>query len=343
MRALVKYATGPGAMHLREVPEPTLRPGHIIVEVKACAICGTDLHIQAGEYPVDPPVIMGHEFSGIVAEVAPDVTDSHVGQRVACLVYFASCGVCEFCCTGQWNLCASRKSVGSGANGAFARYVLVPKQNARQLPENIDFLAGALTEPLACCTHGALEKADIKAGDVVVVLGPGSIGLLTAQIAVASGAIVVMAGTTADRERLELSKRLGTHHALDVETQSVNDLIDALTAQRGADLVFECSGAGAAARLGFQLARRRGQFVQIGLFGERVETEWDLAVFKEIECRTAFASTWTSWDYALKMLKQGRVQTAPLITDVLPLSQWEHAFFRFANRQGIKFILTPEE
>src|SRR4030065_47896 len=120
MKALVKYATGKGYMQVQDMPEPGLQPGHVIIEVKAAGICGTDLHIQDGEYPIEPPVILGHEFSGVVVATPPDVSEVQIGQRVTALVYFTTCGVCEFCNTGQWNLCPGRKSIGSGANGAFA-------------------------------------------------------------------------------------------------------------------------------------------------------------------------------------------------------------------------------
>lgn len=342
MKALIKFATGPGGMRLEAAPEPTLRPGHVIVEVKACGICGTDLHIQAGEYPVNPPVIMGHEFSGVIAEVAPDVTDWQVGQRVVSLVYFSTCGVCELCRSGQWNLCPQRKSVGSGANGAFARYVLMPARNLRRLPDNVDFIAGAIVEPLACCTHGLLERATVCPGDVVVVLGPGAIGLLTAQIAVAQGAHVALIGTAADADRLALARRLGIHAALAAENDAVKALVDRLTHGVGADVVCECSGAGAAARLGFELVKRRGQLLQLGLFGKRVELDYDQALYKEVDIRTSFASTSASWRHALRLVEQGRVQTRPLVTDVLPLDDWAVGFERAQSKQGIKIVLVPE-
>jgi L-iditol 2-dehydrogenase len=342
MRALVKYASGPGSMQVQDMPEPELIPGHVIIEVKAAGICGTDLHIQAGEYPVNPPVILGHEFSGVVSHVAPDVPDVVVGNKVTSIVYFTTCGKCEFCVSGQWNLCSARKSIGSGVNGAFASYVMVPARNVRSLPENIDFISGAVIEPLACCTHGVYEKSNIKPGDSVVVLGPGAIGLLTAQIAVAAGANVIMAGMTADYERMRLSQKLGTNHIVDVQKESLVDLVTSLTDGRGADIVFECSGAGAAARLGLQVACRKGQFIQLGLFGKPVELDWDGIMLREIEIQNSFASTWKSWDVALKLVAQGKVQLSPLVSQVLPLSQWEEAFQQFRNHQGIKQVLLPE-
>ena len=341
MKALVKFATGPGGMGIQDMPEPVLIPGHAIIAVEACGICGTDLHIQAGEYPVSPPVVLGHEFSGTVVGVAPDVVSVHVGQRVTSLVYFTVCGVCQFCQTGQWNLCKQRKSIGSGVNGAFARYVLVPARNVRSLPENVDYIAGAVTEPLACCAHGVLEKATTHPGDFAFVAGPGAIGLLTAQILISAGVTVILAGTQADADRLGLARTLGVQHTLQVETEPITDIVQELTHGKGVDLVFECSGAAAAARMGIEVAKRGGQFIQLGLYGKPVEISWDLAIMKEVDIRNSFASTWISWDYALKLLESGKVQTSPLVSGVWPIHQWETAFERFSNKQGIKYILTP--
>lgn len=342
MKALVKYATGPGNMEVRQVPDPVLIPGHVVIAVEACGICGTDLHIQAGEYPVDPPVVLGHEFTGKVVEVASDISRISVGQRVTSLVYFTTCGYCQFCQTGQWNLCPQRKSVGSGVNGAFGQYVLVPAKNVRTLPENIDFICGALTEPLACCTHGVMEKALLHPGDYAFVPGPGAIGLLTAQILISAGVTVILAGTQSDAERLLLGQRLGVQHTIQVDTQPISEIINDITHGKGVDLVFECSGSASAARLGIQVAKRGGQYIQLGLFGKPVEINWDQALLKEVDIRNSFASTWISWDYAIKLLESGKVQTSPLVSEVLPITRWEYAFDRFGSRQGIKFVLIPQ-
>lgn len=342
MKALVKFASGPGSIQVQEMPEPELIPGHVVIEVKATGICGTDLHIQAGEYPVNPPVILGHEFSGVVSAIASDVSGVEIGKNVTSIVYFTTCGTCEFCVSGQWNLCSARKSIGSGVNGAFASYVLVPARNVRSLPENIDFIAGAVIEPLACCVHGVYEKSNIKPGDFVLVLGPGAIGLLIAQIAIAAGANVILAGMTADAERMQLSKKLGTHYIVDVQKESLADVVYTLTQGMGADIVYECSGAGAAARQGLQLTRRKGQYIQLGLFGKPVELDWDSIMMREVEIQNSFASTWKSWDVALKLVAQGKIQLSPLVSQTWPLSRWQEAFQQSCDRQGIKHILLPD-
>ncbi len=342
MKALVKYAAGPGSMQVMEMPEPSLRPGHVIIEVEAAGVCGTDLHIQSAEYAFDPPVILGHEFSGVVVEAAPDVTRAHVGQRVTSLPYFTTCGRCDFCRSGEYNLCPERKSAGSGTHGAFARYVLMPERSLRPLPETVDFIAGAVSEPLACCCHGLLEKATLRPTDVVVVLGPGSIGLLASQVALACGATVLLAGTSVDEGRLALARELGVQHTINVETQPAADLVRDLTLGRGADVVVECSGAAPAVRLGCELIRKKGQYLQVGLFGRKIEMDPDLLVIKEVQWINSFASTPSSWDYALRLMRDGRVKTRPLVTDTLPLDRWEEGFERFRSKQAIKVVLLPK-
>ncbi len=341
MQAVVKYAPGPGNVRLMDLPEPAVRAGHVLVQVEAAGICGTDLHIQSAEYPCTPPVVLGHEFSGTVVEIGEGVSQDLAGRRVTCMPYFTTCGVCEFCRTDQPNLCPDRRSVGSGVNGAFARYVLVPERSVRLLPDNVDFIAGAVTEPLACCVHAVLDKSAVRPGDVALVTGPGAIGLLTAQVALAWGATVVVAGAGGDAPRLELARRLGVQHVVNVESESASDLVRGLTSGRGAAVAYECSGAAPAARMALDLVKRGGQYVQIGLFGKRIDWDADLAVMKEIDIRSSFASVPTSWDRALRLLEQGRVQTRLLVTDTLPLAEWETGFDQFRGKQGIKHVLTP--
>ncbi len=163
MQGVAKLARGDGNVGLLDVPEPTVIPGHVLVAVHAAGVCGTDLHIYHDEYPSNPPVIMGHEVAGVVAEIGPGVTTCRSGDRVTSETYFYVCGQCEYCRAGLPNLCAGRKSIGSGVHGAFAKYVLVPAQNIHQLPANVDEMAGALTEPLACCVH-ALELTRLSRG-----------------------------------------------------------------------------------------------------------------------------------------------------------------------------------
>jgi L-iditol 2-dehydrogenase len=341
MEAVVKTARGAGNVELRAIAEPAPGAGQVKIAVRAAGICGTDLHIYHDEYPTRPPVVLGHEIAGVVAEVGAGVTRVGVGDRVTSETYFSTCGVCRYCRSGAINLCPERRSIGSAVDGGFAPFVVVPERNVHRLPDGVDLVAGALTEPLACVVHGALELPKVTAGDVAVVAGPGTIGLLTAQVAKAAGATVVVLGTAGDEHRLALARRLGADHALDVAREDTAGLVAALTDGAGADVVYECSGAGAAAASLLSLVRRQGQYAQIGLFGKSVAWELDQVCFKELRVTGSNASLPSAWATALRLLGEGRVRTAELVSDVFPLAEWHRAFERFEARAGVKLVLEP--
>src|SRR5579859_6486554 len=177
MKAVMKFAPGDGNVEVRDIPEPRAAAGQVMIAVRAAGICGTDLHILHDEFRSFPPVVLGHEVSGEVVEVGDGVERVHAGDRVTTETYFSTCGVCRFCRAGRINLCPHRRSIGSAVNGGFTSYLIVPERNVHVLPEGVSYLAGALTEPLACVVHGALEGPRLTPEDVVVIAGPGAIGL----------------------------------------------------------------------------------------------------------------------------------------------------------------------
>ena len=341
MPAVMKIAPGKGNVALREAPVPEPRPGQVLLAVRAAGICGTDLHIYHDEYPTQPPVILGHELAGEVAAVGEGVARVKPGDRVTTETYFHLCATCRFCRGGQPNLCPRRRSIGSGVNGGFAPFVVVPERNVHVLPDGLSFREAALTEPLACVVHGALELPKVTAGDVAVVAGPGAIGLLTLQAARAAGASVIVLGTSVDRRRLDLARELGAAAAIDISEQDAAPIVQGLTGGWGADIVFECSGAGPGALGLLAHVRRGGQYAQIGLFGKPVAWDLDQVCLKELRVTGSNASVPSAWRTALRLLAEGRVQTAPLISDVFPLPGWEDAFARFERREGIKVLLEP--
>jgi L-iditol 2-dehydrogenase len=341
MPAVVKTARGEGNVALRERPVPKPGPGQVVLAVRAAGICGTDLHIFHDEYPTRPPVTLGHELAGEVAATGEGVSEFAPGDRVTTETYFHLCGVCRFCRGGQPNLCPERRSIGSGVDGGFAPYVLVPARNLHRLPETLSFQAAALTEPLACVVHGALELPKVTAGDIAVVSGPGAIGLLTLQAARAAGAAVIVLGTAADRRRLELARGLGAERVVDIDDEDPAPIVQGLTDGWGADVVMECSGAGPAALGLLAHARRGGQYAQIGLFGKPVAWDLDQVCMKELRVTGSNASVPSAWRTALRLLGEGAVQAKPLISDIYPLAGWRDAFDRFEHRSGAKILLDP--
>jgi len=344
MKAVVKYAHGRGNVELRDVPKPSPGPDEVLIEVKAAGICGSDLHIfdEDIKLPIRPPVIMGHEFSGVIAEVGSSVKKWKPGDRITSETSAYVCGECLPCRTGNYNVCAEKRLIGYWFNGAFAKYCAVPSRLVHRLPENVTFLSGALCEPLACCVNGVIEKTRIRSGDLVVITGPGPIGLISLQLAKSQGASVVLCGLSQDERRLELGEELGADYIINVEKEDPWRRVSEITDGAGADILIECSGSPGAVRMGLQLVRRGGQYTQIGLTGRPFDLDFDLVAYKEITVRGSLGQRWTSWNIGLKILSKGLIKTEPLISDVLPLSRWEDGFRKVRNKEGVKVILKPE-
>ena len=340
----MKYAPGKGNVELRDVQEPSPGPDEVMIEVKAAGICGSDLHIYDWDIrlPIRTPVIIGHEFSGVIAEVGSSVTKWKPGDRVTSETSAYVCGECISCRTGNYNVCAEKRLIGYWFDGAFTKYCVVPSRLVHRLPDNVNFLSGALSEPLACCVNGVVEKTRIKPGDTVVIAGPGPIGLLSLQIAKSQGASVVVCGLSQDRKRLELAEKLGADLTINVEEEDPLKTVSKITDGAGSDVFIDCSGSPNAIRMGLQIVRRGGQYTQIGLTGREFNLDFDLIAYKEITVRGSLGQRWTSWRIGLKMLSKGLVKTEPLISDVLPLSRWERGFQRVRSKEGIKVILKPE-
>lgn len=339
----MKVARGVGNVAIRSIEEPNPPAGHVKLKVVAAGICGTDLHIYLDEFKTKPPVVLGHELAGEVVAVGDGVTQVDVGTRATTETYFKTCGECRYCRHGHPNLCPQRQSIGSGVNGGFTRYVIVPADNIHPLPAHVDLEAGALTEPLACVVHGVLTQPSVQPGDVAVIAGPGAIGLLTLQVVKAAGAAVVVLGTDTDTDRLQLARELGADYTLNVQQEDAADLIAQITPEgMGADVVYECSGAGAAAQSLLQLVRRQGRYVQIGLFGKSIGWDLDQVCYKELLVTGSNASVRPAWDRALKLIADGTVNTKALITHRYPIHQWETAFDVFQQRGAVKILLTPD-
>ncbi len=330
MLGVAKTAPGIGNVALVERPEPVVRPGHVVLEVVGAGICGTDLHIWDDEFPSEPPVTMGHEVSGVVREVGEAVDGWATGDRVVSETYFSTCGHCEWCTTGRPNLCLERRSIGSRKDGAFAPLLLVPARGLHRIPDWLDGHAAALAEPLACVCNCLLDPRLVQEGDRVLVLGPGPVGLLAAQVAAACGGVVHVRGALRDEARLAKARELG------FETSLVGEPLE-----REPEITVECSGSGAGTAFALETTARRGRVVQVGLAGKPVEVPFDLVCYRELTVTSGNASTPQSWRRALELVETRRVALEPLVSEVVPLGEWERAFAATRAGSGIKFVLAP--
>ena len=344
MKAVVKTRPEPGNVEFIDVPEPHAGPGQVVIQVRNTGVCGTDIHIFRSEYVIRPPVILGHEVCGTIAEAGPGVTRWKAGQRVTVNPSAGwLCGQCRYCQVGAPFFCIDRKAIGSGMNGGMAKYMLVRQDIVVPLPDNLDDQTGALCEPFACAYQAVAELTPVRPGDVAVVSGPGPIGLMCTALARRHGARVVVLGTSGDARRLALARQLGADHAVDVETEDARALVANLTGGYGADVVIECAGVEPSAGLCLELVRKMGHYTQVGIFGKPLRVDLDKVVVKQVHFQGSMCHTWRTWQRTMRFLGQGDIDLRPFITRRLPLSGWEDAFQGVLDKKDVKVLLYPEE
>jgi L-iditol 2-dehydrogenase len=343
MKALVKYAAGPGNLEIRDVEEPSAGRGQVKIQIMEAGICGSDLHIYHSDIaiPVRPPVTIGHEASGVVVEVGEGVEAFKPGDRVVSETAYHYCGKCDFCREGWYNLCVERKTLGYWYNGVFTKYTVVPEGRIHLIPEGVSFTAAAMTEPLACVVHAVEDLTRINPEDVVLVSGPGSIGVMAAQLAKAHGARVVVSGTNIDTERLALAKKLGADYTVNIQQEDITKVLMDLTGGYGPDVVLECSGAAPAINTALRLVKKRGYFSQIGLTGKKIEFDIEAINYKEMHFSGSIGSRKANWCLALKLQGSKKVNLEPLVTHKFPITQWEEAFRLFESKDCGKIFLLP--
>lgn len=332
MLGVTKKSPEYGDVGLVERPEATARPGTAVLRVAAAGICGTDLHIFKNEYAVASPVVMGHEVCGIVEQVGNDADTALIGRRFVAETFFHTCGNCHHCRVGRPNLCAHRKSIGSHVDGAMASLVEVPVRNLHAVPEGISDAAASLAEPVACVANSLFGQAPyVEPGDLVLVIGPGAIGLVAAQVARMLGAEVTVRGTDKDRDRLTLASDLGFATSIAGDDLGTDQF----------DVVVECSGSPFGYADALRYLGKTGHLAQMGLAGRASELNMDQVCYKELTITSGFASTPRSWQRAMRLIRSGQLDLESLVTARLPLSAWKEGFDRSFASQGVKYVIDP--
>lgn len=330
----MKVATwrGGSTFSLDEVAEPVPGKGQALVAVHAAGICGTDVHATQGLFPWTPPLVMGHEYTGVVQEVGRGVSKRLIGRVVACEPSYG-CGACAECSEGRVSQCARCTRV-----GGFAERVVLPATCLHPLPRGLDPVTAAMTEPAACCLAG-LEQFSMPRGATVLVLGGGIMGLLTMVLARRRGARrLVLSDPIA--ERRAMAKRLGAAVTIDPTAESVRERVASLTGGRGADVVCEAVGKPELVTEALTLVRPTGvlQLVGVNPKGSRLPLDlWDVH-YREIRIHGAFGRG-SSFRRALALMPKLAVKR--LVTATFPLAKVEDAFAHAAAGRGVKTIITP--
>ncbi len=343
MKALQKTERGPGRLRLREIPDLACGPGQLKIRVKAAGICGTDLRLVSGELPSKPLVTLGHEVGGIVEEVGSGVKRARIGDKVTISPYVPlTCGHCRYCRAGYYALCESRLQFGITVDGAFASHCVVREEQICRLPEGLDLDIGALSEPLACCVQAVSELAHVEPGDLVLISGPGPVGLMTLQLVKMQGAKAIVAGVAKDAHRLEVAKILGADFIIDVEEENLEELARHLSGGYGVDFAFECAGTASSLNQCLQAARKLGTCVILGLSGQPAQINPDTIVDRQLTIRGSISHTWATWDRTMAILAEDKLNLRPIISHKLPLSAWQQAFRLAEERTGLKILLEPD-
>ncbi|UWZ84121.1 galactitol-1-phosphate 5-dehydrogenase [Occallatibacter riparius] len=333
-------------LEVQDRPRPQPAADELVVHVAACGICGSDVHgLDGSSGRRIPPLVMGHEAAGVVAEVGANVQGFRVGDRVTfdSTIY---CGDCRFCRRGDMNLCDRREVLGVSCgdyrrDGAFAEYVLVPERIVYKLPDAMPFAEAAMLEAVSVALH-AVAVSDVRGGETALVIGAGMIGLLTLQAARAAGCSRVFIADV-DATRLALAKELGATETLHLSGGELVRRCQELTEGAGVDLVLEAVGRDETVSTAIDAVRKGGTVTLIGNVTPEVKLPLQKVVSRQLRLQGTAASC-GEYPQAIEMITNGTIQVKPLISAVAPLEEGPDWFKRlYAHEPGLmKVVLTPE-
>ena len=341
--AVVQYALAPLAVELRDVAVPDVGDTDVLLRVGAVSVCGSDVHqaYNTHSWPVNVPVVLGHEFGGTVAKAGRAVRGFREGDRVVSETAAEVCGECMLCRTGRYNLCPRRKGFGYGIDGAMAAYVKVPGRCLHRIPDTLPFELACLAEPHAVAYNAMCVNSTIRPGDLVVVLGPGPIGLLCARMAALAGADpLIVAGRSSDAARLETARQLGATRVVDLEREDLREVVRGFNAL-GADLVCDASGASRPLDVALSLARPDGQVTKVGWSPDAIAVDLNPLVQKNVRLQGSFSHNFPVWERVIHLLDRRRTLPEALVGLTAPLAEWRTAFDAMHEGRVIKSVLIP--
>ena len=335
---VVNFSSEPHSVEIREVDRPVAGDDDVIIQVEAASVCGSDLHQWEGSnsWPVNYPVVLGHEFGGHVFELGKNVTAWKEGERVvsetAAVVDMSS----PMSRQGLYNLDPNRKGFGYGVNGAMTRYVKVPQRLLHKIPDNVSFDHASMTEPCSVAYSATIAPGHVRPGDRIVILGPGPIGVLSAAMARLAGAEVALVGLERDRTRLEVAKKYGCEVIIgDVKDWAM--AVDGL----GADGVVDVAGVSATLKIALDIVRPNGWISKVGWGPQPFNFSLDPLVQKNVRLEGSFSHNWPMWERVLRMLSTKQLDLTPVLGGTFPIEQWETAFKKMHSGEFIKSVIKP--
>ena len=340
---MMKAAVYNGLKDLRitEIPIPEIGENDVLVKVKACGICGTDIHIYEGAEGAAacvPPTVLGHEFSGVIDKIGKSVTGLKVGDRVV-VDPNDQCGYCEFCKSGIGHYCENMIGYGTTADGAFAEYCAVRAKQVYKISDSLSFEVASLAEPVSCCLHGA-DLAGILPGSTAMIIGGGPIGLIMMQLVKLAGANTIILLEPVESKR-KIAKSLGATLTIDPISEDVQAILDQ-NGIKNINTVVECVGLKNTMLDAIRFAGKCGTVVLFGLTAPDCEISIKpFEIFKkEIKITASYINPYTM-DRAISILQSGAIQADPIIAGTLPLDEIGKAFENGEIRRNGKIIIQP--
>ncbi len=341
MTGLVNYGPEAKAAELRELAVPEIGDDDVLLAVQAVGICGSDLHQYLGKnsWKVNYPVVLGHEFSGVIAQVGKNVRGFAEGDRAVSETAAVIDAASPYVRAGQYNLDPNRLGFGYGVDGAMTKFARVPGRCLHHIPDHLPFEKAALTEPCCVAYNATCMNARIRPGDSVVVIGPGPIGLLCALMAKLSGASpLIVLGMPSDEKRLQTAKTIGATHCF---SQNVAEHVKSLGDGYGVDVVIDAAGVSIALQTAMEIVRPGGQIIKVGWGPQPLNFSLDPLVQKGATLQGSFSHNWPMWEKVISMLASGQINLDLILNRVAPLEDWQSCFDAMHHGDLVKAVLKP--
>jgi L-iditol 2-dehydrogenase len=336
--AVVNFAPERGSVEIREIDKPEIGEDDVLLEVSNVGVCGSDLHQWTADHswPVNYPVVLGHEFGGHIVEAGKNVMKWKEGDRVVSETAAVIDANNPMSRAGLYNLDPTRKGFGYGVNGAMTRFVKVPARCLHLVPDQIPFEEACLTEPCCVAYSAVIANTRITPGDRVIVLGPGTIGILCAAMARLCGAEVAIVGLEADRHRLAIAEQYGCESIIGDASDWAKQR-DGL----GADCIIDAAGASITLKIALQLIRPNGKITKVGWGPQPLGFSLDPLVQKNITLQGSFSHNWPMWERVIALLSSGQLNVKPIIGGIWPITEWNTAFDKMHKGEVVKSVLKP--
>ncbi|MEX2639045.1 MAG: zinc-binding dehydrogenase [Balneolales bacterium] len=337
--AVVNYAPKKGSVELRDIDKPEIGDDDVLLEVGNVGVCGSDLHQWTADHswPVNYPVVLGHEFGGYITELGSRVTGWKEGDKVVSETAAVIDPNNPMSRSGLYNLDPTRKGFGYGVNGAMTKYVRVPARCLHKVPDHLDLEQACLTEPCSVAFNSVIENGHIKPGDRVIVLGPGTIGILAAAMSKLAGADVAIVGLESDKFRLGIAeKHYGCTPIIGDATEWAKER-DGL----GADVIIDAAGVSATLKVALELVRPNGLITKVGWGPKPLNFSLDPLVQKNVTLQGSFSHNWPVWERVIALLASGQLDVKPIIGGVWTFEDWNEAFDKMHDGEVVKSVLKP--